>query len=165
VKEFFDGDDGRHYIFTTTTVVAWTYQGGKVVRSEEKARDSSADAMAAGVSADGMVWISHTIEMSWFTRDGQAIGTSSVENAWLEFTAGMDASNTIYMCGRTPRSGFGNTQPYCTAFTPGGSDPLWAVEIGDKGDVVKGVMLVGDALYVTTDMGFLYMLKDVEPVD
>jgi peptide/nickel transport system permease protein len=158
VNEFFGGADGKNYLRSEGTIVAWNHTGTEIILAEERVLSSVGRPSSAGVSAQGTVWMHHTNSLLWFTQDGEALGLSIPEDVFLTHVIDMDDDNTVYVCGRDhPHMLTGKTA--CYALTPNVDQPAWITIMNDVREDFTGGVLIPGHLYVATEVGHLYIIE------
>jgi outer membrane protein assembly factor BamB len=160
VDQFFAGEDGRNYLRSVGTVVAWKASGTGISLVEERvlADEHMGTPNRVLVSPEGVVGLQYNTGVMWFTRSGEALGVSFPKDSFLTHTAAIDHDFTLYTCGRRPVNMLQNSKPACFALTPQGDQPRWEAVLGNRLEGFAGSALVAGRLYVATEEGHLYAI-------
>lgn len=160
--EFVVGADGGTYYLTEHRIVPWRrVEAGVAVQpalgwSAANVLFLPAD---AGVTAEGTAWMLYSVEYSdtrlvWIDGEGRQIGEVAAPLRASRAIAVAD-DGTVQLCG----SGR-NARLRCAAFSPAaGDEPLWELELGERGAAASGGAVVGERVYIATDDGHLYALE------
>jgi hypothetical protein len=165
ILEYFPGEDGNNYLLSGQNVIQWELNDQELQVVDVAEWDSSSQLSVnapnqVGVSADSTAWLVYTSpggssELVWVTMNDEVLG--STEHAFSDaFLAAMRPDLTSYVCGN---NSFEKREAECTAMMPAYKEPIWSLDLGPHG-VVKGGILGGERLYLTTSLGGLFAISE-----
>ena len=168
------GGDGLLYLHVGHYVMQWQLSraGFEVVQTAEwnyrgaGLNQNSSFPVDAGVTRNGNIWLFYNsfyggTRLIWLDPTGVVLGTSPSGLFNNSQVVAVDNTNTAYLCGQSQTSQT-RLDFRCQAFPQGNAEPSWELVVAEIGQDPLGTALAPGRLYVTTTIGNLYALGDVQ---